>query len=360
MRVGTVVNPSISIQESPQSKLDQINFDDIPFGRFFTDHMFVMDYKDGSWQDARILPFDNLSMHPATSAIHYGQSIFEGMKAFRTDDDRVFMFRPEKNIERFNRSAARMAMPDVPEDLFEEALQTLLHLERGWIPPSAGSALYIRPFMFATEEFIGIKVADSYRFMIICCPVGAYYSHPVRVKVAQKFVRACEGGTGFAKAAGNYGAAMLPLKLAKEEGYHQMLWMDAKEFKYTQEIGTMNVFFVVDGKVLTPSTEKGTILEGVTRASAIQLLRDKGYEVIERAVSIDELEEAYDKGTWTEAFGTGTAATITQIEEIGYQDRAFKFPTDQMQASSWLSEELADIRYGRKADPYGWMREITA
>lgn len=358
MKVGTAV-PSLPVTRSEHSRWNEVDFDHLTFGKEFSDHMFVAEYRDGAWHDARIEPFAPLPMHPATSGIHYGQCIFEGMKAYRDGDGVNRFFRPDRNVTRFNRSADRMAMPEVPVDLFFQALHELVRVDADWVPDRRGSSLYIRPFMYATDRFIGIKIADTYRFMIITSPAGVYYPKPVRVLVAKHYVRAFEGGTGFAKAAGNYGAVMQPLHKARKLGYDQMLWLDGKEFRYAQEIGTMNVFFVFkDGRVVTPSTDRGTILEGVTRESVIDLLRENGNRVEERRIGMDEVMDVYDSGDLVEIFGTGTAATIAQIAEMGYQDREIAFEPSRWTLSDRIKEVLEDIRYGRVPDRFGWMVEV--
>ncbi len=354
MTTPTVAAQPIAIRPTHDSRLASVNFDDIPFGRTFSDHMFIMDYRDGQWHDARIEPFAPMPIHPACSGIHYGQSIFEGMKAYRGVNGEAILFRPDKNITRFNRSAARMAMPAVPEELFHRALVELIGLDRDWIPDRDGSSLYIRPFMFATEEFIGIKVAENYRFMILTCPVGKYYTKPVAVKVAERYVRAFPGGTGFAKAAGNYGATMEPMRQAREEGYDQVLWLDGVHFRDVHEVGTMNVFFVFKDKVITPSTDEGTILEGVTRDSVIQIIRDKGTPVEERHITIDDVVSAFHSGELVEIFGTGTAATIAQFGRLGFKGEQLEFDQSRWSLSDFVRTEITAIRTLAKPDPYGW------
>ena len=354
MKIATDVALPIRVASTQASRLPDVDFDNIPFGRTFSDHMFIMDYRDGEWHDARIESFGPMPMHPATSGIHYGQSIFEGMKAYRTADDKPVLFRPDRNIARFNKSAKRMAMPEVPEELFERALLQLVGMDSGWVPNRPGSALYIRPFMFATEDFIGIKIADHYRFMIITCPVGKYYTKPVAVRVAENYVRAFPGGTGYAKAAGNYGATMEPLRLARELGYDQVLWLDGVNFQEVHEIGTMNVFFVFKDKVVTPSTGTGVILEGVTRESVIELLRDRGDEVEERMITMDEVMAGYEDGSLLEIFGTGTAATIAQINRLGRGDKDLVFEESRWGTSNWVRDEMNALRTGLKPDRFGW------
>jgi len=345
----------IKITKAQQSRLAEVDFNNLPFGRTFSDHMFVADYRNGQWENARIVPFSNFTMHPASMVLHYGQAVFEGMKAFKDKEGNPVFFRPEMHAKRINASAERMCMPKLPEELFLEAVHSLIGLDQNWIPPQIGSALYIRPFMFATDEFIGVRPADNYTFMIFSGPVGPYYSRPVRLYAEQKYVRAVKGGVGEAKAAGNYAASLLPAKLAHEKGYDQIMWMDAHEFKYIQEVGTMNIFFVIDDVVVTPSTD-GAILKGITRDSMLTLLKDNGYKVEERPVSIDELIEADAKGTLQEAFGTGTAAVVSHVSEIAYQDKVLKLPpVEQQNVSAWAKKTIEEMRAGKIEDKYDWI-----
>ncbi|GIV32860.1 MAG: putative branched-chain-amino-acid aminotransferase [Chitinophagales bacterium] len=349
----------ITIEKAKYSRIKEVDFTNIPFGRIFSDHMFMADYYDGAWRDFRIVPFGKFPFHPATSALHYGQSIFEGLKAYKSIHGEVQLFRPQKNIERLNKSARRMAMPEFPEDIFFRALNELMRLDHAWIPSNDEGSLYIRPLMFATDEYVGIKPSDNYRLIIFTCPVGPYYDKPVKVWMDDRFVRAFPGGVGTAKAAGNYGATLYAVKLARARGYDQLLWLDGIEHRYLQEIGTMNVFFQIDECLVTPTLEEGTILEGITRDSVITLLREEGVEVQERRVTVDEIFEAYDKGLLKDAFGTGTAATISQIAEIGYKDK--KIILNQLAAdrySSMLKEKLEDIKRSKIPDRYNWMYRI--
>ncbi len=354
MKTETATKSEIAVRKSPSSRIQFVDFDDIPFGKTFSDHMFLTEYTEGKWNNPRIEPFAPLPMHPANSGIHYGQSVFEGMKAYKSREGKVMLFRPDMNLKRLNQSAARMAMPTIPEDLFHHALRELVLLDRDWIPDRDGSSLYIRPLMYAIDEFIGIRVADDYRLIIMTSPVSVYYPKPVNVVVANNYVRAFKGGVGFAKAAGNYGATMLPLRLAKEKGFDQVLWLDGVEFQAIHEIGTMNVFFVFRDRVVTPSTTEGTILEGVTRDSVIELLKDRGIPVEERRITIDEVKKAYQDGSLVEMFGTGTAATIAQISRLGYQDQDMNFSADCWNLSTSLKTELAKLRIGEIPDRFGW------
>ncbi len=353
---------NISIHPVKESRAKDLDFDAIPFGEVFSDHMFVADYRDGKWQDARIVPFAPITMSPANLTLHYGQAIFEGMKAFKTEGGRPVLFRPERHASRLNESAHRMCMPDVPEQLFVDAVNKLVGVDHNWIPPKKGSALYIRPFMFATDEMIGVRASHTYKFMIFTGPVGPYYSKPLKLVTADKYVRAVPGGVGEAKAAGNYAASIYPTELAHKEGFDQILWTDNIEYKYIQECGTMNVFFVIGDTVVTPATN-GAILKGITRDSLLTLLRAKGVKVEEREVSIDELIEAHKAGELKDAFGAGTAAVISQISRISHKINGEYYhmelpPVDQREHSISLKEEINNIRAGILADEHSWMHEV--
>ncbi len=346
---------NFKITKTNHSRLSQLDFNNIPFGKVFSDHMFVADYIDGEWTNMEIVPFGNFEVHPACLALHYGQSIFEGMKASVDVNGRALFFRPEMHSIRLNNSARRMCMPEFPADLFQAAIHQLVAMDKGWIPPATGSALYIRPFMFGNGETIGVKPSDTYKFIIFTGPVGPYYTKPVRLWVESEYVRAAKGGIGEAKASGNYAASLLPAQNAKEKGYDQILWLDAKEFKYIQEVGTMNLFFVIDGKVITPIAD-GAILKGITRDSFITILRDKGYEVEERLISIDELVEAHKNGTLTEAFGSGTAAVVSHVSEITYGDIQMTLPDmEKRKVGAMLKSEIEGLRNGTIADTRNWV-----
>ncbi len=345
----------IRTQPNTASRLAEQDFDHLEFGKVFSDHMFVVDYRDGEWQDAQILPYGDLTVSPANSALHYGQAIFEGMKAYHQADGSVALFRPLDNWDRLNKSAERMCMPPIPEELFMQGLRELIRLDAGWVPTFAGSSLYIRPFMFATDGFIGVRPSEEYRFVIFTCPVGLYYNKPLRVRFEQKYVRSAEGGAGFAKNAGNYGAAMYPTKLAQQEGYNQLIWTDASEHQYVEESGTMNAIFVIEGRVITPALST-SILDGVTRRSVLALARDMGLTVEERKVSSREIIAALQNGTLEEAFGAGTAATIAPISVIGYEGHDYELPAVGPNAfSKRVGAALDAIRTGEAADPHGWM-----
>lgn len=346
----------ISITKTTNSRLPSLDFNNIPLGRTFTDHMFICDYDNGQWHSPRIVALYDIPTHPAAMALHYGQAIFEGMKATVNPEGDPMLFRPQKNAERLNFSARRMGMPEFPEELFVEGLKTFVDMERDWIPPMEGSALYLRPFMYADEPFIGMRAATSYKFMIIGSPSAPLFSKPINLWAEKKFIRAVEGGTGEAKAAGNYAAAIRPTEIAKEKGYDQVLWLDAMEHNYIQEVGTMNIFFKIDGKIITPSLD-GAILSGITRMSVIDLLRHKGYEVTERPITLDEIIEAEKNGTLEEAFGTGTAVGIAYIETIGTEDGVIRISEDHTLGLD-VNDTLNAIKMGKMEDPFGWMVQI--
>ena len=320
--------------------------------------MFVMEYADGEWKNPEISAYGELQMSPATSVLHYGQSIFEGMKAYKTNDGEVQLFRPEENATRFNASARRMCMPEIPVDVFIESIKSLVDLDRDWIPNRDGYSLYVRPFMIATDPYVGIKPSDTYKFIIFTCPVGAYYSEAVKVKIESDYSRAVKGGTGFAKAAGNYAGALLPAKEAQEQGYRQLIWTDAEEHKYIEEAGTMNVIFQIGDTLITPKSSD-TILAGITRRSVISIAKDWGYKVEERKVLISEIIDAIKAGTLVEAFGAGTAATIAQISLISYDGVDHELPAvENREFSNKVKEEMENIKYGKVTDRFGWMMKV--
>lgn len=350
-----ITGQKIATRRVEKSRLPGTDLSNIKFGRVFSDHMFVLDYVDGEWRSPRIEPFADLEISPASLVLHYGQSIFEGLKAYRTAEGGISLFRPQMNLKRLNRSAERMCMPQLPEEIFMEALTELVRLDRDWMPEGEDSALYIRPFMIASDEYIGIKPSDTYKFMIFTCPVRGYYSEPVRVRIEMEFSRAFPGGTGYVKCAGNYAAALYPTKLAQETGIHQQIWTDAMEHKYIEESGTMNVFFLIDGKLITP--EAGvTVLEGITRDSIIQLARKEGVPLEIRKVSVAEVVEGARSGRLTEAFGAGTAATIAHIQTLEVNNETFTLPPiAERKVSEHLGGLLDDIRRGRVKDELGWL-----
>jgi branched-chain amino acid aminotransferase len=344
----------LKITKAERSKLPQVDFDNLPFGKTFSDHMLTADYADGEWKNFEIVPYGEISLSPAISAIHYGQSFFEGLKAYRNDDGKITIFRPDKNAIRFNKSAERLCMPTLPEEVFIQCLAAVVDVDRDWVPNKENCTLYIRPFMFATDPFLGVTPSSTYKFMVILGPSGLYFSKNLRVKVETEYTRAAEGGFGYAKAAGNYGGAMLPLKKANEQGFDQLIWTDAKSHEYVEEMGAANIAFVIDGKLITPST-RDTILNGVTRDSVLQLARDFGMAVEERRVSVAEILTAIENGTCTDAFGIGTAATLAQIAEIGYEGKDYILPNPtKSEFAAKMRKALDDIKYGRVEDVRGW------
>lgn len=344
---------------SPKQKPDQ---NKLGFGKYFTDHMFVMDYsEEKGWYDPRIVPYAPLSIDPSTAILHYGQAVFEGLKAYRTKDGRILLFRPARNIQRLNASDERMCMPALDVDFTVEAIKTLVKLDSDWIPTAEGTSLYIRPFIFATDPYLGVKPSATYKFVIILSPVGAYYPegiNPVKIYVEDKYVRAVKGGTGFTKTCGNYAASLKAQAEAAEKGYIQVLWLDGVERKYIEEVGSMNVFFKVNGEVITPSLQ-GSILPGITRASVIELLKDSGKKVTERRIAIQELYDAIEKGQLEEAFGTGTAAVISPIGELNWAGRKAVVNENKIgELSYWLYNTLTGIQYGLIEDKFGWTVEV--
>ncbi len=350
----TVTFP-IEIEKIQQSRLATLDFNNIPFGKIFSDHMLVATYEDGQWQSVKIMPYGSIAMSPSLSALHYGQAIFEGMKAYKSPAGKPLLFRPDANYKRLNQSAERLCMPTVPEAIFIDGLKKLIQLDADWIPEKDDSVLYIRPIYFATDESIGLKPSSSYKFIIISCPVGSYYSEPVRLMVTEKYVRACEGGTGAAKVAGNYAASLLADKEAKAQGYDNVIWLDAIEHKYIEECGTMNLAFVIDDVVVTPQLT-GTILPGITRDSVLMLFRNMGVKVEERLISIDEIATAYSQGKLKEAFGMGTAATIAHISTINYQGKEMTLPpVSQRNYGNAVYQKLKAIKTAQCDAPQGWV-----
>jgi branched-chain amino acid aminotransferase len=349
---------AINITKAQHSKLRDINLENIPFGKYFTDHMLEVDYENGEWKNAEIKPYQPLLLEPSLAALHYGQAIFEGIKAYKNAVGEAFVFRPFDNFKRFNISAKRMEMPEVPEEIFMEGMRQLIELDKNWIPNQKDHSLYIRPFMFSSDEMIGVRASEKYKFIIILSPTGPYYAAPMRINVEEQYVRAVPGGIGYAKAAGNYGAAMYATAQAKKQGYDQVLWMDALEHKYVQECGTMNVFFIIGNTAITPDLDSGTILAGVTRDCVIVLLREIGYTVEERPISITEICDAYKAGLLKEVFGTGTAATISLIKELKYKNDIMQFEVGGWKAAPEVKKRMDAVKYGHASDTYGWMYKI--
>ena len=352
------INPNeIVIVKSETTKINTVDFSNLTFGRVFTDHMFVCDFEDGKWQTPQIIPYQAMSIEPSARVFHYGQAVFEGMKAYKDDNDKVFLFRPDENYRRINKSSARMAIPEFPESYFFNGMETLLKLDRDWIKPGLGNSLYVRPFVIATEPAISASPANSYRFMIVCSPAKAYYNKPVRVLFAEKFSRSADGGVGFAKAAGNYGAQFYPTSLAQKKGFDQIIWTDASTHQYLEEAGTMNIFFRVGEKLITaPNNDR--ILDGVTRKSVIQLAEDLGIDCEVRRVSVKEIKEAAKNGNLKEIFGAGTAAVISPVSAFEHAGDVFEIPQLDDSYASLFKKKLTHIQHNLAEDAHGWRYEV--
>jgi branched-chain amino acid aminotransferase len=344
----------IEITENSSPRLATTEFKDIPFGKIFTDHMFTADFENGEWGNFQILPYGPIPMSPAISALHYGQAIFEGMKAYRLPNGDISIFRANKNFERFNISADRIAMPIVPEEVFMQGIATLINIDKGWVPNQENYSLYLRPVMFATDTSLGVRASSSYKFVVLATPTGPYYTNALKVKIETKYTRANEGGVGFAKTAGNYARSLYPFAEAQKEGFDQLIWTDSATHQYIEESGAANVMFVLNGKLITAEVGE-TILNGVTRDTIIILAKDRGIEVEERKVTVAEIVAGAQDGALTEAFAVGTAATVTQIGEIGFGDQLYKLsdPTTRTISIS-IAKELNDIRNGHADDRFGW------
>lgn len=350
----------IELTQNPKQK--PADESSLGFGKIFSDHMFVMNYDEGQgWHDARIVPYGPFELMPAAMCLHYGQEVFEGMKAYRTTAGKIVLFRPEKNMARLNISNERLCIPKIDEEFCVEAIKKLVEIEQDWVPHAEGASLYLRPFIFATDPVIGVHPAHHLTFMVICSPSGAYYPEgidPVKIYVEQNYVRAVKGGMGFTKTAGNYAASLKAQDESEKQGYTQVLWLDGVERKYIEEVGTMNVFFVIGDEVVTPALQ-GSILSGITRMSSIELLRSWGLKVTERKLSINEVSEAYDKGQLKEAFGTGTAAVISPIGELKWGNKIMKINNGEIgEISQRLYDEMTGIQWGKVEDKFGWIQEV--
>ena len=356
------MNQKISITLTSSPKQRPVDESKLGFGRIFTDHMFMMDYsKEKGWYDPRIVPFDNIPIHPASTVFHYGAEIFEGMKAYRTSDGHIQMFRPEENIKRMNNSAERLCLPQLDEKFALEALDTLVEIDKEWVPHSEGTSLYIRPFMYGNDPHLGVHAVKEATFVVICSPVGAYYAeglNPVKIAIESEDVRAVRGGTGYAKCGGNYAASLRAGQKAEDRGFSQVLWLDGVERKYIEEVGSMNVMFKIDGEIVTPMLT-GSVLPGITRKSCIELLRSQGFKVTERLISVDELFDAAKNGKLEEAFGTGTAAVVSPIGSLSYKDMEYTVSGGKIgEVSQKLYDTLTDIQWGRSEDKFGWCHKV--
>ncbi len=355
--MNLTTHDKITVRKAETSRLNQVDFNNLIFGKDFSDHMFECDYIDGAWQNPVIRPYGPLTISPAAKVFHYGQAVFEGMKAYKDDNGKVFLFRPDQNHARINKSSVRMAIPEFPKDIFFEALHKLIDLDRDWVKSGLGNSLYIRPFVIATEAGVSASASSEYKFMILLSPVNAYYTGDVKVVIAEQYSRSANGGVGAAKAAGNYGAQFFPTNLAKEKGFQQVIWTDANEHKYLEEAGTMNVFFRINDSLFTAPTGD-RILDGITRKSVIALAKKDGIEVEERPVLVSEVVEAAKNGTLKEIFGAGTAAVISPVSTFSYREEVFELPSTAGGYSAKFKKDLMDIQYNLSEDPFGWRYEI--
>ncbi len=351
------ISQTLEINEVSKSKIGQVDFENLNFGKIFTDHMFVCDYMNGEWQTPKIVPYGPLTMDPSARVFHYGQAVFEGMKAYKDDKGDTFLFRPDENFNRINKSAERLAMPEFPKEYFFDGLNALLKLDNNWIKPGFGNSLYIRPFVIATQASVSASEADEYKFLIICSPAQSYYSGDVSVLVAEKFSRSASGGFGYAKAAGNYAGQFYPTNLAKEQGYQQVIWTDSNAHEYMEEAGTMNVFFRVNDTLLTaPISDR--ILDGVTRKSLITIAEKEGIKVDVRPVKVSEIVEAAKNGSLKEIFGAGTAAVVSPVKAFGYQGEHYEIQKQENSYADYFKKALMDIQYNISEDPFGWRYKV--
>lgn len=348
---------TIHVKKIENSNIEKVDFNNLAFGKNYSDHMMYCDYINGEWQTPQIVPYGPMEFSPSTKVFHYGQAVFEGMKAFKDDSGKVHLFRPEENFNRINKSAERLAIPEFPKDFFFESLETLIKLDYDWVKPGQGNSLYIRPFVIATEEGVAAAPSSSYRFIIITCPSQAYYNKPIKVLFAEKFSRSANGGVGYAKAAGNYGAQFYPTNLARSKGYDQVIWTDASSHEYLEEAGTMNIFFRIGDKLLTAPTSD-RILDGVTRKSVIQLAKDKDIEVEVSPVEVERIKKAARAGELKEIFGTGTAATIAKVTGFEHAGEEFTLPVMDNPFSELMKKSLQDIQYNRVEDANNWLYPV--
>ncbi len=355
MKTDTVTQ--IDITKTSKSKIENVDFNNLSFGQVFSDHMLVCDYKDGTWETPKIIPYQPITLEPSAKIFHYGQSVFEGMKAYKDSDNNILVFRPIDNCKRLNISSKRLAIPEIPEAYFMDGLKELLRLEKDWIPTSDGSALYIRPFVFASGEGFHASPADAYKFVIACAPSGSYFAGKVKVLIEETYSRSANGGVGFAKAGGNYAGQFYPTQLAKDKGYHQVIWTDDNTHEYIEEAGAMNIFARIDDTLLTvPTSDR--ILDGITRKSIIQIAKDENIPVEVRKISVKELIEAAENGSLKELFGAGTAAVISPIAGFGFKGQDYDLPEVENSYASLLKKRITDIQTNKTVDPYGWRVKV--
>jgi branched-chain amino acid aminotransferase len=357
--MSTKTNHSVSVKHIEKSRINEVDFNHLIFGNEFTDYMFECDFKNGSWSNPTIKPFGNLSISPAAKVFHYGQAVFEGMKAYKDEQGKIWLFRPEDNFNRINKSSKRLAIPEFPKELFFEALESMLQLDKDWIKPGFGNSLYIRPFVIATECGVSASPSNEYKFMIVCSPAHAYYTGDIKVVIAEYYSRSADGGVGAAKAAGNYAAQFYPTNLAKEKGFHQVIWTDANEHKYLEEAGTMNVFFRINDTLVTaPISDR--ILDGITRKSIIALAKRDGIAVEERRITIQELIEASKNDSLKEIFGAGTAAVISAISDFSHQQVVYYLPKITTSFAKMFKTKLMEIQYNKSEDTFGWRYAVSS
>jgi branched-chain amino acid aminotransferase len=349
----------VKIVLANKSKIGSVDFENLEFGKIFTDHLFFCKYSNNAWGEGKIMPYDDFLVSPSARVFHYGQAIFEGMKCFRSDNDSLILFRPEENFKRFNKSSSRMAIPEISENIFFDGLTELLKIDKDWVKKGDGNALYLRPFVFASEASINASEANEYTFMIICCPAKSYYGNQkIKVKIEEKYSRAAKGGVGYAKAAGNYAAQFYPTSIAIEEGYQQIIWTDSNNHKSIEEAGTMNLFFRIGNKLITSPTSD-SILDGITRKSIIELAKNENIDVEERIITVDELLESSKAGELREIFGTGTAVVVLPIKAFGYQNKDYDLPEIDDSWSSMLKKKLMNIQYDKSSEYGKWKLKIN-
>ncbi|WP_067031907.1 branched-chain amino acid aminotransferase [Allomuricauda sp. CP2A] len=349
---------NVTIEKAKTSKIKDVDFDNLSFGSIYTDHMLVCNYKNGQWEAPKVVPYQPITLDPSSKIFHYGQSIFEGMKAYKDENGSVWLFRPLENFKRLNKSAKRMAMPELPESHFMDGLTTLLQVDNEWIPQSAGSSLYIRPFMFASGNGFHASPADEYKFIIACAPSGSYFSGKVKVLIEKQYSRAANGGVGFAKTGGNYAGQFYPTRLAAEKGYQQVIWTDDNNHEFIEEAGAMNVFVRINDTLLTAPTND-RILDGITRKSILDIAKDEGIKTEIRKISVKEVVEAAKNGSLKEMFGAGTAAVVSPISAFGYEGVDYDLPELTDSYASLLKKRITDIQYNRAEDKFGWRHEIV-
>ena len=355
--MNKITTKKLHIEKVTTSSIHEVDFTNLVFGKTFTDHMFECDYKDGTWQTPTIKPYGPMMISPGAKVFHYGQAVFEGMKAYKDDNDDVFLFRPDQNIERINLSSKRMAIPEFPKDVFLDALHTLVGMDQDWIQKGEGNSLYLRPFAIATEVGVSASPSNEYKFMILMAPVQAYYKGAVKVLIAEKYSRSADGGVGAVKAAGNYGAQFYPTALAQEKGFQQIIWTDSNEHKYLEEAGTMNVFFRINDTLITaPVSDR--ILDGVTRKSILEIAKHNGIQTQVRKLTVDELIEAEKQGSLKEIFGAGTAAVVSLISHFGYKEQVYELPQVEDSYALSFKKQLMDLQYNKTLDTFGWRVKV--